>query len=150
MLVLWLLHVQNWRVIGQMITGGGNGVEWSFIFVTVCCYSWLYSPSGYYKVYCFCRSQSGSLNNAMVELKLKTLYCVPFDQVVNPRNLACCVWGIWVQIRKVVIAARNRYMLINWMVITWSHDLHNWINHMVLHIGITLYSLTVCLHIFGL
>jgi len=26
-----------------MITGGWNGVEWSFIFVTVCCYSWLYS-----------------------------------------------------------------------------------------------------------
>ena len=51
-------------------------------------------PSGYYKVYCFCRSQSGSLNNAMVELKWKTLFCVPFDQMVNPRNLACCVWGI--------------------------------------------------------
>jgi hypothetical protein len=28
--------LQNGRVIGQMITGGGNGVEWSFIFVTVC------------------------------------------------------------------------------------------------------------------
>ncbi len=52
------------------------------------------------------------------------------------------------QIREVVIAARNRYMLINWMVNIWSHDLHNWINHMVLHIGITSYSLTVCLHIF--
>ena len=50
--------------------------------------------SGYYKVYCFCRSQSGSLNNAMVELKWKTVFCVPFDQMVNPRNLACCVWGI--------------------------------------------------------
>ena len=49
----------------------------------------------------------------MVELKWKTLFCVPFDQMVNLRNLACSVWGIWVQIREVVIAARNRYMLIN-------------------------------------
>ena len=37
-----------------------------------------------------CRSQSGSLNGAMVELKLEALFCVPFDQLVNPRNLACC------------------------------------------------------------
>ena len=71
--------LQNGRVIGQMITGGWNGVEWSFIFVTVCCYSWLYSPSGCYKVYCFCRSQSGSLNGAMAELKLEALFGVPFD-----------------------------------------------------------------------
>jgi hypothetical protein len=26
----------------------------------------------------------------MVEVKLKALLGVPFDQMVNPRNLACC------------------------------------------------------------
>ena len=31
------------------------------------------------------------------------------------------------QICGVVIVARNRYMLISWMVNTWSHELHNWI-----------------------
>ena len=45
-------------------------------------------PSGYYKVYCFCRSQSGSLHGAMVKLKLEALFCVPFDQMVNPRNFS--------------------------------------------------------------
>ncbi len=75
-----------------MITGGGNGVEWSFIFVTFCFVTHNFIvQSGYYKLYCFCRSQSGSLNGAMVELRLKALFGVPFDQMVNPRNLACCV-----------------------------------------------------------
>ncbi len=26
------------------------------------------------------------LNGAMVELRLEALFCVPFDQMVNPRN----------------------------------------------------------------
>ncbi len=26
----------------------------------------------------------------MIELKLEALFCVPFDQMVNPGNLVCC------------------------------------------------------------
>jgi hypothetical protein len=53
-----------------MITGGGNGVEWSFIFCNRLFVTHDFIvPSGCYKVYCFCRSQSGSLKGFMVELK---------------------------------------------------------------------------------
>jgi hypothetical protein len=56
-----------------MITGGGSGVEWSGVEFHLCNRLFVTRdfivPSGYYKVYCFCISQSGSLNNAMVELK---------------------------------------------------------------------------------
>ena len=63
----------------------------------------------------------------MVELKLEALFCVPFDQLVNPRNFSLLSLKNLSADLEVVIAARNRYMLISWMVNTWSHELHNWI-----------------------
>ncbi len=44
-------------------------------------------PSGYYKVYCFCRSQSGSLNNAMVELKEEDFVLCSFWPNGKPKGL---------------------------------------------------------------
>jgi hypothetical protein len=78
-------------------TNDYRGWEWSGVEFHLCNRLFVTHdfivPSGCYKVYCFCRSQSGSLNDAMVELKWKTLFGVPFDQVVNPRNISLLCLG---------------------------------------------------------
>ncbi len=52
------------------------------------------------------------LNGAMVELKLEALFTVPFDQMVNPRNLVTVVGNLSADFG-VMIAVRNRYMWVD-------------------------------------
>ena len=76
----------------------------------------------------------------MVELKLEALFCVPFDQMVNPRDLACCGresecrFLCWLLLEIVTC----------WLIEWWTHGHIVKLNRIVLHIGIKLHCLTVC------